>query len=255
MKKSILFSILGVLILLTPLVFTSCISDDSKAPAKPIVSTTDQEQNTAITSLTGKVATAEAKVTAVEAKVAALPAGQVTKQQYDEAVARIAALESSNTQLKADVAVLKAGTPTTPITPTTPTTTGQVTVTTNPASIQTFSSNQMCYTMRISNGTNQWIYAKPIVTFNTTQTVVVSAVEISASWGSYNMTGPTCWNVSPIGASTTAVLCIPINCGASALGEVQLAAGQFVDVLVCVKITSADPRIWTVSHSISTRTI
>ncbi len=130
MKKGLIISLLGICILLVPLVFVSCISDDSTpSNVKPIVTVTDQEQNAKITTLEAQEKALETRVGAVEKSVSTA-GGAVTKQQYDEAMARISSLEASKTamqttitQLQADITTLKTTASTT-----TTTTSGYTTV-------------------------------------------------------------------------------------------------------------------------------
>ena len=148
--------------------------------------------------------------------------------------------------------------------------TGQVTFTTNPVAVpQLFSSNtgsnQLFYTMRITNGSNQWQYVKPIITLSIASSysmTTVTALNISMSSGGGSMSGtfaaPNNFSISPTTANVTttpSLVLIPISGGNTTSGEFQIGAGQSMEVLISIQITSGATVLWNVSNSISNRSI
>lgn len=166
-------------------------------------------------------------------------------------------------------------TPTPPVTP--GSSTGSITCTTTPTNLQILGSgSQLCFTARIYNGMNQWQYVKPIMTLNTqtvtklygnkspgngsTPGIVLSytASGISISTANSNIQFSPDINTVDIGSLTSnsyaSIMCIPISGGSgSSLGELYVAPGQYIDVLVCVTVRSETPVIWSVSMTMSNR--
>lgn len=205
---------------------------------------------TKLATLTASDTTAlTAKVTSLESRLATAESKNVTLQQgLDAANSKITTLES----WKASIGTGTGSGTTTPIP-----TTGTVSVTTNPTNIQVLGSTQICYTVRITNGTGQWVYARPIINVNlhTGQTVLSSALTAAAveltiggSVGSYVDA-----DFSITGTTSSAVI-IPTS-GGSISGEIQIGAGSSCDLLVCIKITTTDPKIWDIGTSVNSRTL
>lgn len=205
-------------------------------------------------------------LTALTTKVNALVAGTgLSAAQVDAAIdAKLAAYVAEVTALETRIATLEGGS----TGGTTGSVTGTVSFVTNPAAVpQLFSndvgSNQLFYTMRITNGSSQWQYVKPVITLNIASgysATKVTALTISISSGAGSMAGtfaaPNNFSISPTSANVTAtpnLVLIPISGGNTATGEFQIGAGQSIDVLISMQVTSSTTVLWNVSHSISSR--
>jgi hypothetical protein len=155
--------------------------------------------------------------------------------------------------------------------------TGQVTYTTNPTPLQQLftastGSNTYYFTVRVNNGMNAWQYIKPILTLSTTSGYSagcqIQDANISMSYSGYTSTG----NKNPIGPTmpssqiqftpmiasnitTNSLTAIPLYGGLNGLGEIQVASGQFVDILVTISVQTNVPVIWQIGFSLSNRGI
>ncbi|MBU1685690.1 hypothetical protein KJ662_05575, partial [Patescibacteria group bacterium] len=145
----------------------------------------------------------------------------------------------------------------TPTGSTTPVT-GQVSVITNPSAIQTMGNTQVCYTMKITNGTSQWCYVRPIfnVNLHTGQSPLstpLSAATITiTAGGSAGNFVDTDFQVT--GTNTNAIL-IPTTLNGTGTGEIQIGSGVVADLLVCIQITHADARIWDITSTVNWRSL
>ena len=143
--------------------------------------------------------------------------------------------------------------------------TGTVNVITSPTNVQILGSTQLCYTAKIQNTVNQWVYVRPIITLNAASgqsPTTVTNVVISLGGSAINLTGegnllggnfqftPTL----PTTSATSSVMIIPTT-GGSGNGEIQIAANTTVDVLVCITITATNNIIWNVGTSVNWRSL
>lgn len=273
-----IYTLIAVVILL-PLLFLACLTS-------PASSTPTDAQPSALTQLQTRVTTAEGNinskasagsVTALETRMATAegninaleatgPGNTYTKAQVDAAVD--AAILAAITALKEDSDQSWITVSTSTSSSSGGSSTGGVTFTTNPATVpQLFSSNtgsnQLFYTMQITNGLSQWQYVKPVITLSIASSysaTTITALTISMSSGAGSMSGtfaaPNNFSISPTTAGVTAtpsIVLIPISGGNTTSGEFQIGAGQSVDVLISIQITSGTTVLWNVSNSISNR--
>lgn len=143
---------------------------------------------------------------------------------------------------------------------------GTVSVITSPTSVQILGNTQLCYTAKIQNTVNQWVYVRPIITLNAASgqsPTVVSNVVVTLGGGAINLTGtgnPLSGNfqftpILPTGDPTSSITMIPTTGGNGNSGEIQLAANTTVDVLVCITITATNNIVWNVGTSINWRSL
>jgi len=136
---------------------------------------------------------------------------------------------------------------TTTATPTATVPGGTVAWLTNPSSVQTLGSTQVCFTLKVTNSTSQWVYIRPIINVNlhtgqnplTTpldaNTVVITVGGSSANYidADFQVTG-----------TTSSAVLIPTEMNGTGTGEFQLGANTTADLLVCVQVTHGEARIW-----------
>lgn len=273
MRRNRYFYLLIAVVILLPLLSLSCISTPATTPASaqssPLTQVQERvnalEQKVNEKATTGSVSALETRMAQAEGKITTLqstgPGNTYTKAEVDAAVAAaVAALKADQAWITGSSSSSSGSS--TPIT-------GQVTFTTNPTAIpQLFSSNtgsnQLFYTMRITNGVNQWQYVKPILTLNIASgysSANITALTVSMSCGQCSMTGSGTIGNSTIGnfsispaigtILTSSTVIIPISGCTS--GEFQIGAGQFLDVLIAIQVTTATTVLWNVSNSISSR--
>lgn len=240
-----IISVVAFSLLLFPL--AGCIESGSTAPAQPIVTATDQAQNTRLDNLTNELNTAKANIASLQAR----PTG-ANQADIDSLRSKVTALETEfatlktqNTQMAADIAALKTGN-----SGITPPATGTVAWLTNPTVVQTLGSQQVCYTLKITNGTGQWVYIRPIININLhtgqsplSNPITDDNITISMGGGIGSYAGS---DFTVTGTTTSAILV--------STRELQLGANTTADLLVCIKITTED-RIWDITSSVNWRSL
>lgn len=137
--------------------------------------------------------------------------------------------------------------------------TGTVNVLTSPTSVQILGNSQLCYTAKIQNTWNQWVYVRPIITINaasgqspttvTSITITAGGQGLSLSNANFQFT-PT----MPTATTTSSITCIPIS-GGNGSGEIQIAANTTIDLLICIQVNAANPIIWNIGTSVNSRTL
>ena len=183
-----------------------------------------------------------------------------TKAEVDAVIeAKIAALKSNQAWITGSSG--GTGGTTTPVT-------GNVNVITSPTNVQILGSTQLCYTAKIQNGVNQWVYARPIITINAASgqsPTIVTRVVLTMGGSAISLTGdsnilPSVTNhfqftpTLPSGVAISSVTMIPTY-GGNGGGEIQIAANTTIDVLVCITITAPSNIIWNVGTSINWRSL
>jgi hypothetical protein len=275
-----------LLILLIPLL--GCLPSK---PAAPVTSQKDQDQDANIQNLKDRTASLDENKASksyvtdmvqsvksqINTSVDTYTKSQLyTKSEVDSIVSQkvadaIKALKDNQDWIKGGVTTPSGGTTTSP--------TGTVQVTTNPVSIpQIYSASSgsgqsTFYTMRIVNSSTVWQYVKPIVSLTVASSYSsrsVTGITVTMSTGSCSMTGSRTsadaatssignFSISPNvgnGATTTSSLTIIPVSGCNGTGEIQIGAGQSVDVLIQITgLTTSDVTLWNVSNSHSSRVL
>jgi len=258
MKKIVLI-LLVLIVMVIPL--TSCLQDEVTA-----------------SSLVPRITTAEASVAKHETRITALETNRVSKAELDSTLsnakaytdAKFSAVTTANsytkletyTKAEVDQAITNAINAYKASLGATPSSgsgspTGQVAFTTNPTSLQVLGNGQLCYTMKVTNGLNTWQYVKPIMTISSSTTTTISSVALSYTYAGSSIAHTNVTFSPPLSQTTTTatLVMIPISGGSNNLGEFQIAAGQSVDILVCLQLNTGTAAIWNISHSISSRGI
>jgi hypothetical protein len=137
-------------------------------------------------------------------------------------------------------------------------TTGQVTWITNPTNVQILGSAQVCYTVKVTNSTGNWVYIRPIININAAtgqSPTSVNSITISIGGSSVNLATAN-FQFTPILPSgvTSSIVAIPTS-GGNGNGEFQLAANTTADLLVCVTINAANNIIWNIGTSMNWRSL
>ena len=137
-------------------------------------------------------------------------------------------------------------------------TTGQVTWITNPTNVQILGAAQVCYTVKITNSTGNWVYIRPIININAAtgqSPTSVTAIAISIGGSAVNLATAN-FQFTPVFPTgvVSSVVAIPTT-GGNGSGEFQLAANSTVDLLVCVQITAAANIIWNIGTSMNWRSL
>jgi hypothetical protein len=274
--KKLTFILLGLFVLLIPLLAIGCETTPAATPTPLFVTQEafNNAVNTLTTQITGKANQSDlaAQITRIDNLAGggggnSYPKDQLyTKAEVDAAIdAKIKALKDNQTWITGS----SGGGGGSAL--------GSVSFVTNPVSIpQIFTSAsgtmQQMYTMSIQNGTNQWQYVKPVITFSIASgqaSTTVTGITISMSSGGCNLTG-TATGASPISsfgnfsispaigtgsAVTPSIVVMPIS-GCTASGEFQVGAGQKIDILIVIQnMYTTTNTLWNISHSISSRGI
>ncbi len=262
--KAIIVSI-SIVILLLAVSLSGCATPPaSTTPAAvPYATTTYVDQK--VVDLTTKISTkAETSAVAslqtrIDNLIGGGSGGSYTKAEVDT---KIATLQSTITTDQARIKVLEDKLAGTSIgTGTGGTVTGSVTVITSPTNVQILGNGQVCYTAKVVNGINNWVYVRPIITINAAagqSPTTVSAVSMSIGGNSVNLATAN-FQFTPVlialpGTATSSITAIPIS-GGNGNGEFQIAANTTADLLICIQITSANPIIWNIGTSVNSRTL
>jgi len=255
MKKSLVFVICAIFLIL-PLV--SCLPSATSQSSNPVayqsditaLQDADRNLDNGIKAVDGRVTAWADKVTAAETKIGILQ-GQssantytkdqlYTKTEIDAAIAKaINDYKAGLTSSGSSTGGASGGT------------TGQVTWITNPLNVQTLGSQQVCYTIKITNGTAQWVYIRPIININlhTGQSplsvaLLADNVTVSIGGGAGNFAD----NEFTVTGTTTSAILVGTK-------EIQLGANTTADLLVCITVTGIDARIWDIMSSFNWRSL
>jgi len=257
-------SALMVLALILLLVFSSCVPpEQSETPTAAGTFATKTElqalqnvvsqkaDNTAVDAVSRRVDSVNTRIDNLSGAGAA--AGYTKAETYTKAEvdALIAKLKSDQSWITGS-----GGSSTPP-----PPAGGSVTVITSPTNVQVLGSTQVCYTAKIQNTYNNWVYVRPILTINAATgqspvivtscnvTISVGGTAISLSNANFQFT-PTL----PTATAISSITAIPIS-GGNGNGEMQIAANTTVDLLICIQISAANPIIWNIGTSVNARTL
>lgn len=256
LNKRWALSILGVMVLLFATLL-GCLEDSNSGgnAVAPIVTATDQQQNSRLTTVEAKNTEQDTKISELTGKIAAIPPQTGASQSsLDSANSKISDLQTKVNDLQSKFSTLetKVSQWTNPIPGQTPlpppgTPTGQVsyTVTSGNTNIPFAGTSPPVMTVRVYNGTSVSRYVKIMLTLNTYnyQQVKMSSaptvqIQSTAVGGAPGFT----FNISPtIGTAASSFLFIATGGGTSGYGEIILGPGTSTDMYVMLgAISSTD---------------
>ena len=248
--KKLSLSILGLVILLIPLLALGC-ETTTPAATTPLFVTTETYNagiNALQTLINAKANQADivAQAARIDAHIAQSTAANTytkgelyTRAEVDAAIAAaVAALKANQAWITGSTGGGTTG----------GSVTGVVSITTNPASISVGSGTTMGFTIQITNGSNQWKYIRPVLTFSSSvQSAISVAPTVIMQSGSYIIQTADISYMPALGATLrTSYSGFPQTGGQNSQGEFYLGPGQSIPISVSISVTSNPAVIWTV---------